>query len=251
MEEPWRCDGRGRPVDGAEERAVGFAKSSGRRICPRFRARSGVAEQSMRPPFRSSSNPAPPCRSSAPTIELGGMSSRGRSFGSRPRARTGRPRRRAACRCRGRAPTARRAAAGAWRRVFDFATTKTEPTISPFRSAIQQRSRAGSKVLDEIGDDARDEGLEPLVPAVLPGVQHAVAVDDPAHVARTVRAKRVRLLGLARRRRRARLERTRGSSLIALDHPLLLARRSAARASGRPRRAPFGRAARRLCARPR
>ena len=43
------------------------------------------------------------------------------------------------------------------------------------------------EVVDEVGDDARDEGLEAFVPAVLLGVEHAVAMDDPAHVAGAVR----------------------------------------------------------------
>src|SRR2546427_8137100 len=36
-------------------------------------------------------------------------------------------------------------------------------------------------VTDELGDDVRDQRLELLAPAVFPGVQHAVALNHPAH----------------------------------------------------------------------
>src|SRR5712691_1933800 len=38
-------------------------------------------------------------------------------------------------------------------------------------------------VADELGDDVRDQRLELLAPAVFPGVQRAVALNDPPHVA--------------------------------------------------------------------
>ena len=44
------------------------------------------------------------------------------------------------------------------------------------------------EVVEEVGDDARDERLELGVVAPLARVERAVAVDDPAHVARLVRA---------------------------------------------------------------
>jgi len=40
------------------------------------------------------------------------------------------------------------------------------------------------EVLDELADDAGDQALEFLVPAVLLGVQGSVPLDDPAIVAR-------------------------------------------------------------------
>jgi hypothetical protein len=51
---------------------------------------------------------------------------------------------------------------------------------------------------DEPGYDARDQRLEALIPPVLLGVQRAVTVDDPAHVAGLVGAEHVRspLLGM-------------------------------------------------------
>src|SRR5260370_66996 len=49
-------------------------------------------------------------------------------------------------------------------------------------------------VLDERRHDARDQRLEALVPAVLLRVQRAVAVDEPAHVARLVGPEHVRSL---------------------------------------------------------
>ena len=39
------------------------------------------------------------------------------------------------------------------------------------------------EALDEVGADARDQRLEARVPAVLVGVEAAVALDDPADVA--------------------------------------------------------------------
>ena len=40
----------------------------------------------------------------------------------------------------------------------------------------------GVEVVDEVGGDMGDEGLEALVPAVLAGVEEAMTLDDPAHV---------------------------------------------------------------------
>jgi len=53
----------------------------------------------------------------------------------------------------------------------------------------------GVEVVDEVGGDSGDEGLEALVPAVLAGVEEAVTLDDPAHVSRAVRAEDERGLG--------------------------------------------------------
>ncbi|MCZ8341346.1 MAG: hypothetical protein O9345_24825, partial [Burkholderiaceae bacterium] len=46
----------------------------------------------------------------------------------------------------------------------------------------------GVEALDEARDDTGDHAFEALVPAVLGGVQGAVALDDPAEVAGAVRA---------------------------------------------------------------
>ena len=70
--------------------------------------------------------------------------------------------------------------------VFDLRTRNTEPTISPFRSAIQQRSPRRIEVIEEVGADARDQRLELVVVAPLARVDRAVAMNDPAHVARLV-----------------------------------------------------------------
>ena len=45
---------------------------------------------------------------------------------------------------------------------------------------------------DELRHDLRHECLEPLIPAILSGVEDAVAVDDPAHVAGQVGPEKVR-----------------------------------------------------------
>ena len=75
-------------------------------------------------------------------------------------------------------------------------TRKTQPTLTPSRSAIQQASRAGVEAVDEVGGDARDERLEAHVPAVLARIERAVALDDPADVAarggRSSQARRAR-----------------------------------------------------------
>src|SRR2546422_8840696 len=63
-----------------------------------------------------------------------------------------------------------------------FLTQKTEPTFSPSSSAIQQRSRFGSWWPMNLATMS-DQRLELLAPAVFPGVQRAVALNDPAHVA--------------------------------------------------------------------
>src|SRR5215211_4742418 len=52
-------------------------------------------------------------------------------------------------------------------------------------------------VLDELRHDLRHERLEPLIPAVLCGVENAVAVDDPAHVAGPGGPQQIRHLWLA------------------------------------------------------
>ncbi len=44
----------------------------------------------------------------------------------------------------------------------------------------------GVEVVDEVGGDAGDEGLETFVPAILFGVEEAVTLDDPAHVSGAV-----------------------------------------------------------------
>src|SRR5216683_7648923 len=46
----------------------------------------------------------------------------------------------------------------------------------------------GVEILDEPGGDPRDQRLEGRIEAVLLGLEGAVAVDDPAHVARLVQA---------------------------------------------------------------
>src|SRR6202022_3446845 len=49
----------------------------------------------------------------------------------------------------------------------------------------------GVEILDERRSDPRDQRLEGLVEAVLLGIEGAVAVDDPTHVARLGRAQNV------------------------------------------------------------
>ena len=62
------------------------------------------------------------------------------------------------------------------------AVQKMQPTRSPSSSAIHAASRLVS-ALAEVGDDARDEGLEGDIPAVLGGVPGTVPFDHPAEVA--------------------------------------------------------------------
>lgn len=46
----------------------------------------------------------------------------------------------------------------------------------------------GIKLIDEVGGDAGDEGFEVLIPAVLLGVEGAMAFDHPSHIAGVMRA---------------------------------------------------------------
>src|SRR3954453_8377065 len=82
------------------------------------------------------------------------------------------------------------------------ATQNTLPAGSPPISAIQAASRRGSRWATKSattraagagkgGDDAGEEGLERLVPAVLLRVQRAVARDAPAVIAGGGRAQDV------------------------------------------------------------
>src|SRR5438094_5426861 len=53
--------------------------------------------------------------------------------------------------------------------------------------ALQLRDPAALSLgvipLDELGDDLGDQGLEPRVPTIFPGVQYAVPMDPPTHIA--------------------------------------------------------------------
>src|SRR5262249_44221561 len=73
-------------------------------------------------------------------------------------------------------------------------TMNTEPTFSPSRSAIQQRSRLGSKSRTNAAtiSAAGGEGPGRVAPAVLAAVDQAVLGDDPAHVAGARRPQDIR-----------------------------------------------------------
>src|SRR5829696_2976993 len=64
----------------------------------------------------------------------------------------------------------------------DLAIPVGDPTTLQFRVVLP----------DELRHDLRHERLEPLIPAVLSGVEDAVAVDNPAHVAGQVGPEKVR-----------------------------------------------------------
>src|SRR5918995_1803801 len=64
----------------------------------------------------------------------------------------------------------------------DLAIPLGDPTTLKFRVVLP----------DELRHDLRHERLEPLIPAILSGVEDAVAVDDPAHVAGQVGPEKVR-----------------------------------------------------------
>ena len=68
------------------------------------------------------------------------------------------------------------------------------PKFWPFISAIQQRSRFGIEVGEELVDNFRDQGFEGLVPSELLRVADALAMDDPPHIADPVRAQDERQL---------------------------------------------------------
>ena len=65
-------------------------------------------------------------------------------------------------------------------------TRNTEPTGAPSMSAIQQRSREASNEVEEFAPRSRRPGLERGVEAVFAGVERAVALHHPAHVAGAV-----------------------------------------------------------------
>src|SRR5271155_4479667 len=67
-------------------------------------------------------------------------------------------------------------------RADDFAVTLGDPAALP----------PGIEILDKTRGDPRDQRLESHIQSIFLGVAHAVAVDDPAHVARLVRAQDVR-----------------------------------------------------------
>src|SRR6185312_13654852 len=48
------------------------------------------------------------------------------------------------------------------------------------------------EVCDEVANDAGDQPFEPLVPAILLGIEHAVSVHDPPHVAGLVPTQQIR-----------------------------------------------------------
>ena len=85
----------------------------------------------------------------------------------------------------------------------------TQPTFSPFISAIQQRSCLRVVIVDEVGDDLRAQAFERFGPAVFLRVELGVAGDDPAEIAVTrAGAECMRLsVGSARRRVEQRLDR--------------------------------------------
>ena len=113
-------------------------------------------------------------------------------------------------RARGRAPAGSTSSRRSCATVFDLRTRKTEPTISPSRSAIQQRSRFGSKLLDELGARSARPAPRTLVPAVLLGrrARRGGGRPSPCRPGRCVRSRN----GRCRRRRRpsSRLDRRHG-----------------------------------------
>ena len=107
-------------------------------------------------------------------------------------------------------------------------TRKMQPTGWPSRSAIQHRSRSGSKCSTNFATMPGHQRLEALVVAVLLGVQRAVARDHPAHVAGARRAQHVAAAPRAARSHEQSLDGAHG-----LDQPDLLGIRTGARASRR------------------
>ena len=70
-------------------------------------------------------------------------------------------------------------------------TSNTEPTTAPARSAIPAALAGSVEIVDKGGGDLRDQRLETCVEAVFLGIKNAVAMNDPADVARLVRAQDV------------------------------------------------------------
>src|SRR5215469_16211783 len=79
------------------------------------------------------------------------------------------------------------------------------------------------EILDEGGGDARDQCLEAHVKAIFRGVEHAVAMNDPTHIARLVRPKnivRLARIGRASKYVFGRFERRDKPSLVLFAQPL-------------------------------
>src|SRR5713101_1062115 len=68
--------------------------------------------------------------------------------------------------------------------AYDLTIFLGDPAALPF----------GVVMLNELGDDASDQGLKAFVPSVLLGIKHAVAVHDPSHIAGLMRPKNIRRL---------------------------------------------------------
>ena len=74
----------------------------------------------------------------------------------------------------------------------------SQPPVVKRGSALKNPSPAANtaRKLDEFCDNVRDQRLELLITSVFLGIQHTVAVDDPAHIAGLVGPEDVRSLVL-------------------------------------------------------